>query len=242
MGTSAALVTSTLLMSLSAGCSKYEYEEEVDLRIDGSGEFYIHAAQDLFTSLHGVGRADSEAAFLDELRAFYDSSAFEVVSVKRSRRDRRTFFHVRGRFVDLAELSDQAGFAVRGLRIGRGEELSLTAHVEGKDKWKNVVRLPDDALVAFRFHFPGPVRHHNSTVGLERGNIVRWETTVSELQRGVPLRLEARFDQRTVFSMTLTLLAAAGASVILVISAFLYFLTRLGRRQLAEQAEPNRAG
>ena len=241
MGTSAALVTSTLLMSLSAGCSKYEYEEEVDLRIDGSGEFYIHATQDLFTSLHGVGRADSEAAFLDELRAFYDSSAFEVVSVKRSRRNTRTFFHVRGRFVDLAGLSDHAGFAVRGLSIGRGEELSLKAHVEGKDKWKDVVRLPDDALVAFRFHFPSPVRHHNSTVSLERGNIVRWETTVSELRRGVPLHLEARFDRRTVFSMTLILLATAGASVILIISASLYFLTRLGRRQLAEQVEPNRA-
>jgi hypothetical protein len=143
--------------------------------------------------------------------------------------------------VDLRQLSDQAGFAVRGFRIEHGEELSLEAHVEGKDKWNDVVRLPGDAIVAFRFHFPSPVRHHNSTVSLERGNIVRWETSVSELRRGVPLHLEARFDRRTVFSMTLILLAAAGASVILVISAFLYFLTRLGRRQLAEQVESNRA-
>ncbi len=227
----AVLVAATLLMSLSTGCSKFEYEEEVDLKIDGSGEFYIHATQALFTSLHGVNRADSDTAFLEELRAFYDSPAFEVVSVKRSRRDARTFFHVRGRFVDLGRLSEQAGLAVRGLSVGRGEELTLEAHVEGKD----FAGLPDDALVAFRFHFPGPVRYHNSTMGLERGNIVRWEASVSELRRGAPLRLEARFDRRTVFSMTLVLLGTAAASVILVISAALFFLARLGRRQLAEQ-------
>ena len=235
MRTSAALLASTLLMSLLASCSQYEYEEEVDLRVDGSGEFTIHATKDVFSSLHGVRRMDSDTEFLKELRTFYDSPVFEVVSVTRSRRNARTFFHIRARFDDLGELSKQAGLAIRALRIGRGEELSLKAHVEGKDKWKGVARLPDEALVAFRFHFPSPVRYHNSTSGLERGNIVRWETSVSELRRGVPLHLEARFDRRTVFSMTLILLAAAGALVILVISASLYFLTRLGRRQLAEQ-------
>lgn len=225
----------TLLMSLLAGCSEYEYEEEVDLRIDGTGELYIRTTQDLFTSLHGVERVDSETAFLEELRTFYDSPVFDVVSVKPSRRNARTFFHVRGRFVDLEGLSEQAGLAVRGFHIGRGEELSLEAHVEGNDKWNDAAAFPDDARVAFRFHFPGPVRYHNSTVGLERGNIVRWEVSGSELRRGVPLRLEARFDRRTVFSMTLILLAAAGASVALVIAASLFFLTRLGRQQLAEQ-------
>ena len=231
MQTSAALIASTLLLSLVMGCSQFEYEEEIDLSIDGTGEFYVHTTQELFTTVHGVRGADSETAFTEELRAFYDSPAFQVVSVKRSRRDSRTFFHVRGRFADLAGLSEQAGLAVRDFRIEHGDELRLEATVDGKD----FTGLPDDARVAFRFHFPSPVRYHNSTLGLEHGNIVRWEASVLELRQGVPLQLEARFDRRTVFSMTLVLLAAAVASVILVISAALFFLTRLGRRQLAEQ-------
>jgi hypothetical protein len=189
------------------------------LRIDGSGEIYINGAKDLFVSLHGIGRADdSDSAFLEKLRRFYGSPNFEVVSVKRSRHGTRAFFQVRGRFDDLTELSHNPGLASHRFRLERREELSLEADLKGGNEWSDIAGARSEGVAAFRFHFPSPVRYHNSPSGVERGNIVRWEQPISELLRGEgPLHLEARFDRRSVLSMTLMLLSAAAGSVILVL-------------------------
>ncbi len=223
---------------LCTGCAEFEYEEDVHLGIDGSGEIDIIGARELFAALHGIGDpSDPDSVTVHSIRQFFHSPELEVVSVRRFERKGRTYFRVRARFEDLNELARHRGFAGRRMRLERGESLTLNADIEAVERSEGVRDLPRDGLIAFRFHFPSPVLHHNAPGGVERGNIISWERPVSEYLEGEPLHLEARFDRRTVFTTTLILLATAAALVILVIGGSLYLMTRVGRRKLAADAD-----
>jgi len=224
-----------LLAGALTGCVQYEYEEELYLKTDGSGEIYIHGSREVFASLGAVVSAPNpDLVTRAELERTYAQSGLDVVSIKRSRRDGRTFFHVRARFTDIATLSSHPAFRGRRYEFTRAEEtLALRAEIRGGERVSGVPGVPRDELVGFRVHFPSPVRFHNSPTGLDRGNIVRWQQTVGGHLAGEPLVLEARFDTRTVLEATLLIF---GSALVLVVTAALvgfYVTVRVGRRQLA---------
>lgn len=234
-GRLAAPILLVLLIWLAAGCVRYEYEEEFFLEIDGSGQIYLNGSRELFASLRGVGGSpDPHFVTAEALRRFYESPDLEVVSVKSSRREGKQYFHLRARFQDLSRLSQLPAFAGHRFLLEREEDqLSFTAEILGGERVAGVRGLSREGLVGFRFHFPSPVRFHNSPGGVRRGNIVAWEQPLGEHLRGTPLALEARFDQRTVLAATLLLFGSAVLLVLIGIGLGLYFVVRLGRRELA---------
>lgn len=219
------------------GCVRYEYEEEMVLKTDGSGQVTLHGSRELFAALGSVvGTPDPNLVTRESLRQAYEAAGvdvLEVLSVKRSRRDGRTFFHVRARFRDIQALTRHPAFRGHRYELERLESaLALRAEVEGGERVRGVAGIPRDGLVAFRVHFPSPVRSHNSASGLDRGNIVAWEQSVGDHLRSEPLRIEAHFDQRTVLEATLIVVGSALVLVAAALTLALYLTVRLGRRQL----------
>jgi len=230
----ASLLTGLML----SACVRYEYEEEVFLKIDGSGEIYLNGSRELFAALRGVGGSpDPHFVTAESLWRFYDSPTLEVISVRSSRREGRQHFQLRARFDDLSRLSEHPAFAGRRFWLERknDSELSLTVEIPGGEKVSGVRGLYREGEVAFRFHFPSPVRFHNSPGGVRRGNIVAWEQPLAEHLGGVPLTLAARFDQRTVLAAAVLLFGTAVLLVGAGVGLGLYLVWRLGRRELAAE-------
>jgi hypothetical protein len=220
-----------LFLAVLTGCTRYEYQEDLYLEVDGSGEIRVSCSKDIFTLLYGTDEQLDDAGLAD----FWESPELQVVSVSRSRRQGRDFLFIRSRFEDVNRLSDRTIFQGRRYQLEAGEEsLTLTVNIQGGRERNDKKRFPNGRF-RFRIHFPSPVRNHNSETGVERGNIITWEQPVVDHLEGEPFHIEARFDRRTVFSVTLTLLAIALGVVVLTVSASLYIVVRIGRRQLAAQ-------
>ena len=213
-----------------AACESYEYEEEVFLETDGSGNLRISGTQELLGVIHDV-----EAPSVSSMRARFEDPALRIDSVRETSRDGRQYIHVLGRFEDFNALCRHAAFRARDCGLRRGdEELSLFLSVPGVTAERPSDVEPDDVL-AFRFHFPSSVRFHNSRDDIERGNIIRWQRTAEELFGGDELRIEARFERRSVFTTTVIILGTALGFVVLTASVALYWMTRKGRRQLEDE-------
>ena len=214
-----------------AACESYEYEEEVFLETDGSGNIRISGTQELLGVMHDV-----EAPSVNSMRAHFEDPALRIDSVRETSRDGRRYIHVQGRFEDFNALCRHPAFRARdcGLRREDAQELSLFVSVAAiTPETPNHVE-PDDVL-AFRFHFPSSVRFHNSRHEIERGNIIRWQRTAEELFGEDALLIEARFERRSVLATTVIILGTALGIVVLTASIALYWMTRKGRRQLAEE-------
>jgi hypothetical protein len=227
-----------LLGLLLSACVRYEYEEEVFLEVDGSGEIRINGSRELFAALRGVGGSpDPHFVTAETLRRFYQSPDLEVLSIKSSRREGRTYLHLRARFEDLRRLAKHPAFAGRRFVLeDEDDELRLEAEIHGGERLPGVRGLSRQGQVGFRFHFPSPVRFHNAPDGIRRGNILAWEQTVAEHLQGNPIQLEAHFDQTSVLAASLFLFGSAALLALTVISLGLYLTTRHGRRELKNRA------
>src|SRR5687768_2827254 len=89
-----AVVTASCRSALSR---KYEYDEDIYLRLDGSATVYVNASVPALVALRGVPLNPDPRARLDRraVRAIFESPATDVVSVTTSRRDNRRYVHVR---------------------------------------------------------------------------------------------------------------------------------------------------
>lgn len=221
---------SVLLALFVAGCTSYEYEEEVFLEVDGSGEIRMSGSTAAIHAIHHVDDGASRA------KALFEAEGVEIVSARETERERRKFVHVEARFGDWDALCRTPAFRGRVCRLTKGEEglaleLSLPSPREA---------APDDldphAILALRYHFPSTIHYHNSPGGIERGNILAWKHTLREHFAGRPLDVEVRFDRRTILQATVSVLGVSLALVLATIAIALGLMVRKGRRQLREDA------
>ena len=214
-----------------AACESYEYEEEVFLETDGSGNIRISGTHELLGVIHDV-----QAPGVSSMRARFEDPALRVDSVRETSRDGRRYIHVQGSFEDFNALCRHPAFRARdcGLRREDDRDLSLFLSMPAITAERPSHVEPDDVL-AFRFHFPSSVRFHNSRHDIERGNIIRWQRTAAELFGGDELRIEARFERRSVLATTVIVLGTALGLVVLTASVALCWMAWKGRRQLANE-------
>lgn len=220
------------LILAAAACPDYDYEEEVFLETDGSGEIRIHGEATIFSLLHGIEPVTEES-----LRAFFGEveAGLTLSTVRPSDRNGRRFYHLVAEFGDWNDLCNHPAFASRPCRLESKEGMLWLTAGRPSLLGKNDGPLPAGALTAFRVHFPSPVLYHNAPTGLERGNILRWESGLGQLEPlagALPQVIEARFDEESVFSVTVKLLIAAFLLVGFVIVAALVLMRRKGLRQL----------
>jgi hypothetical protein len=229
-----------LLLLAVSSCASYEYEEEVFLEVDGSGEIRMSGSAPAIEALHGLVEATPESA-----KALFRGEGVEVLSSTTTERDRRPFVHVEARFADWEKLCRVPAFRERGCRLEKGEgELALELFLPAPPV-AAPENLDSQALLALRYHFPGSIRYHNAPSDIERGNILSWKRTLGEHFAGRPLAIEARFDRRTVLAATLSIVGFSLVLVAASIAAALFLMVRKGRRQLradAIGAYPSRPG
>lgn len=211
-----------------SGCTRYEYEEEAFVEIDGSGSIRVSGSQEILEVL--VGRPlDS----VESLAALVTGGNVSLASARETERDDRRFFHVEGRFHDWNDLCRRPWFRDRRCRLRmEDEEIELLFSFPAPAN-PIPAAIDPEAVLAVRFHFPSTVHSHNARSDVERGNIVCWERKASEYFRGAPLEVEARFDRQSILSATVRVLLVAVALVAVTVLAALYLMVRRGRRQLA---------
>jgi len=218
--------------------TQYEYDEEINLSLDGSATMFVNGSVPALIALRAVPLDPSPAAPLNHqaLSQFFTSSGVHVARIGTSRRNGRRFVHLRLEVSDVRRLHETRAFS--------WERIAL-AHAGDQYVYTETVGAPDGAVlpkadwtgnevVAFRLHLPARIRYHNApTRRVERGNILEWEQSLADRLKGEPVHIEARMDQESILYSTLTLFGLMALLVAMTFTVIVWWVVRKGRRQAA---------
>jgi hypothetical protein len=213
---------------------KYEYEEDVYLRLDGSATVYVNAAVPALVALRDAPLPLDPAARLDrqDVRAFYEGPGARVASVSVSRREGRRYVHLRIEADDIRQLSEIRPFGWSAYRFVEHDELwvftqemtSAAGRDAGDVGWRG------NELVAVRLHLPSRVPFHNSpSRTVERGNIIAWEQPLAARARGEPLSIEVHLERDSILFQTLTLFGGMALLALATLGLFVWWVRGMGR-------------
>ena len=209
---------------------EYEYDERVELSLDGSAVIDISASVPALVALRGATLSvDPEARF--DRRAFkrlYEGPGVTVREVSAFRRHGRRFVHVRLDVDDIAELPRLAPLSWSTYRLDRvGDEFRFVQEV-GPPVLVDIgdVGWTGHELVAFRVHLPSRINFENSPLTVERGNVIAWEQTLRERLSGMPLRMEVRMQTESILYTTLWLFAGSFVAAMFALGSILWWASR----------------
>ena len=229
-----AVVALSALLCLACGAlgltKQYEYDERVELSLDGSAVVDINASIPALVALRGATLSvDPEARFdRQTFKRLYEGPGVTVREVSAFRRHGRRFVHVRLDVADIAELPRLAPLSWSRYRLDRlGDEFRFVQEV-GAAVQLDVgdVGWTGNELVAFRVHLPSRINFENSPLSVERGNIVAWEQTLRERLSGTPLRIEVRMQTESILYTTLWLFAGSFVAAMLALASLLWWGSR----------------
>jgi hypothetical protein len=218
---------------------RYEYDERVELSLDGSAVVDITASIPALVALRGAPLSvDPEARFdRHAFRRLYEGPGVAVREVSAFRRHGRRFVHIRLDVGDIAALPRLAPLSWSRYRLDRlNEEFRFVQEVGPAAQFEvGDVGWTGNELIAFRVHPPSRINFHNSPLGIERGNILVWEQTLRERLSGAPLRMEARMQTQSILYRTLWLFAGTFIAAMLVLASIVWWVSRKGRTVVAAQ-------
>jgi hypothetical protein len=225
---------------LAASCTtllprQYEYDEEVNLSLDGSATVYVNGSVPAFVALHGIDLDSRPTARLDRaaLRRFFTSEDVTVTRLSVSRRNGRRFIHLRLAVGDVRRLSRVAPFSRATYSMERRGSQYVYAQTVGVTAGRAVgdVGWRGNELVAFRMHLPARILYHDApSKQVERGNILVWEQTLADRLKGTPVHIEARMEGQSILYSAITLFGAMAAVVIVLFTVIIGLVVRKGRR------------
>jgi hypothetical protein len=235
----AALALAACLLALAlAGCTRYEYEHEFWVKVDGSGSLYVTGRPALWTAFKGVGRPEDPEKTIsnDALRRMFERSGLRVRRVLRTKRSGHTYYFVSADFKDLNALGRTAAFPDLAITLVRDQgELRLDGAWSRPQPASPGQGVNREGLMAVRFHLPSKVHEHkNAFAGVERGNILTWRQEVAQGLDGQPLAFGARMDRRSILLSTVTLFGEAVLAAAAFVAILLYLAYRRGRRLLEQ--------
>lgn len=228
------LAALTVAACQSLGLAKrYEYDERVELSLDGSAVVDINTSIPALVALRGMALSvDPEARFdRQAFRRLYEGPGVSVREVSAFRRHGRRFVHIRLDVRDIAELPALVPLSWSRYHLDRLKEEFRFVHEVGPAAQHEVgdVGWTGNELIAFRVHPPSRITFHNSPLGVERGNILVWEQTLRERLAGAPLRMEARVQTQSILYRTLWLFGATFVAAMLVLACIIWWVSRKGR-------------
>lgn len=232
-----------LALLLSAACQtlgivrEYEYDERVELSLDGSAVVDISASLPALVALRGATLSvDPEARFdRQALRRLYTGPGVSVREVSAFRRHGRRFVHVRLDVADISQLPRVAPLSWSRYRLDRLESEFRFVQEVGPSAQLDVgdVGWTGGERIAFRVHLPSRINFHNSPLRIERGNILVWEQTLRERLSGPPMRMEARIETESILYRTLWLFGGTFVAAMLVLGAIIWLISRKGRSKVS---------
>ena len=233
------LVGLLLLVLTSTACQKiglvkeYEYDERVELSLDGSAVVDINASIPALVALRGATLSVDPEARFDRVafRRLYEGPGVRVRDVSAFRRHGRRFVHVRLEVNDIAELPRLVPLSWSRYRLDRFEQEFRFVQEVGPAAQLQVgdVGWTGDELVAFRVHLPSRINSHNSPLQTERGNILVWEQRLRDRLESRPLRMEARMQTESILYLTLWLFVGTFTAAMGVLAFVIWWISRKGR-------------
>jgi hypothetical protein len=241
-------VAGVLLIGLTLGCQKlglakeYEYDERLQLSLDGSAVVDVNASVPALVALRGAALdVDPEARFdRQAFRRVYEAPGVAVREVSTFRRHGRRFVHVRLDVTTIDGLPRVAPLSWSSYRLSRLEtefrfvqEVGPAAQTPVAD-----VGWTGQELIAFRVHLPSRITFHNAQ-RLERGNILAWEQPLRDRLAGKSLRMEARMETQSILYRTLWLFGGTFVAAMGVLALIIWWVSlkpRAARGEGAPQA------
>jgi len=216
---------------------EYEYEEELSLYVDGTARMDLSSSLAALVALRGFDldlNPDVEVD-RDKVRAMFAGSGVDVRSVRVSRRDGRSFVHVRIDVSDIRQLSRVAPFSWSSYQFGRRGDVLEYQQVVGQSAGKTVgdVGWNGNELVAFRLHIPSVIAYHNAPCRcVQRGNILEWEQPLVERLKSVPLQVEVNMEPDSILYTTLQLFGVTIVLAALTFGVVIWRVARHGREEV----------
>jgi len=214
------------------GVHSYEYDEGVDLSLDGSAVIDVTGSVAAMVALHGVQLdVDPEARFdRQAIKRVFESPGVTVTDVSSFRRHGRRFAHVRLVARDIRQLPEAGPLSWSRYRLDQSDrDYHFVQDVGPPTRGSiNDVGWTGDELVAFRVHLPSKITFHNSH-NVERGNILVWEQRLRDRLAGAPLHLEARMGTQSILYRTLWLFAGTFFAAIAALVMIVWWIGRKGR-------------
>ena len=237
----AALTLLSLCATLLAGCRtllprQYEYDEEIQLSLDGSAVVYINGSIPALVALRGLDHDVTPNARLDRaaIRNFYSSDVARVSRISSSRRHGRRFVHIRLAVQDVRRLPESPPFAWATYALAQQGDQYVYKQTVGPAAAREVgdVGWRGQELVAFRMHLPARILYHDApSKQVERGNILVWEQSLAERLKGTPVAIEVRMESESILYTTVTLFAAMAVVVLALFAVIIWWVVRKGRRE-----------
>lgn len=231
-----ALAALSCLLAWSCACRAlvprhYEYDEQIDLSLDGSATIFINGSVPAIIALRGIPLDPSPAAVIEreKVRQFYESSGVTLSQMSTSRRDGRRFLHLRLKVADIRKLHDTAAFGWETFTLSKTGDEDVYKQTVGAPTGRDVGDVGWDGrqVVAFRLHLPARIRYHNApSRRVERGNILEWEQPLADRLKGQPILIEARMDQQSILYSTLLLFGSMAALVAVTFAAILWWVMK----------------
>ena len=220
-------------LSRMLGGRHYEYDERVDLSLDGSAVIDVNASLAALVALHGARLdLDPEARFdRRAIRQLFEGQGVTIAEIGAFRRYGRRFTHVRLLVNDIRRLSQIAPLSWSRYSLERTDREYRFVQIVGPPVRGDVgdVGWTGDEVVAFRLHLPSKINFHNSPDDLERGNILVWEQTLRDRLAGAPLHMEARMETQSILYRTLWLFAGTFLAAMAVLGILIWWVGRKGR-------------
>ena len=225
------------------GFAQYEYDETLELSLDGSAIVYVNGSIQALVALHGLDLNPDPLVRFDRstIRKIYSAPGVVVRNVSLSRRNGRRFVHVRLEVEDISRLAAVKPLAWSTYGLTRaGDEYVYVQHV-GVSARRQVagVDWTGRELVAFRVHLPSRVTFHNAGErNLRRGNVLVWEGALADRLAAKPARFEARMESQSILYRTLWIFVLTFLSAVATLAFVVWFVMRQGRKTapLAEGA------
>ena len=213
---------------------RYEYDERIELSLDGSAVVDITASIPALVALRGATLSvDPEARFdRQAFRRLYEGPGVVVREVSAFRRYGRRFVHVQLAVSDITQLPRLVPLSWSRYTLDRLDQEYRFVQEVGRSAQLAVgdVGWTGNELIAFRVHLPSRINFHNSPLGrVERGNILAWEQTLRDRLAGAPLRMEARMQTESILYHTLWLFVGTFIAAMLALAAIIWWVSRKGR-------------
>jgi hypothetical protein len=216
------------------GLRQYEYDERVDLSLDGSAIVDVSASIPALVALRGASLDVDQEARLDRraIRSLYEAPGVIVRQLSSFRRHGRRFVHIQLEVSDIRRLPDAVPFSWSHYQLVRQDQAYRFLQDVGAAARRPVgsVGWRGDELVAFRVHLPSRIQFHNSPDNIERGNLLVWEQSLTDRLAGMPIRMEARMDTESILYRTLWLFAGTFLTALALLASIVWWVARKGRR------------
>jgi hypothetical protein len=212
---------------------KYEYEEEIYLRLDGSATVNVNASVASLVALRGADLPLDPKARLDrqQVRALFQIAGAPAPRLTLSRRDGRRFVHVSLEVPDIRQLHRQRMFAWSTYRFDRQSDSFVYRQRVGAPAGRPMeIGWTGGEQVAFKMHIPSEIPYHNApSRKTERGNILRWEQPLAARLKGEPLDVEVRMESESILYSTLLLFGFTIVAAAITFGAVIWWVVRRGR-------------